>query len=79
MEAEGITLKNIVEVTPRLGRNFGSYDFVGEKRTLCLFKIFAMGLHFLTWHHGWKQAPTNLPSKHSKISLISLTEEGVYV
>ena len=36
MEAEGVTLKNILEVTSRLGRNFGSYDFVGEKKDIML-------------------------------------------
>lgn len=36
MEAEGVTLKNFVEVTPRLGRNFGSYGFVGEKKDIML-------------------------------------------
>lgn len=70
MEAEEVTLKNIVEVSPRLGRSFGSMILWGEKKTLCLFEIFAMGLQLLSWHHGWKQAPTNLPCKHSKIFLI---------
>lgn len=31
-----LTLKNIAEVTPRLGRNFGSYDFVERKKDIVL-------------------------------------------
>ena len=43
MEAGGVTLKTIIEVTPRLGRNFGSYDFVGGKKGHCAY------LKFLPW------------------------------
>lgn len=49
-----VLLKDIVMGTPKLGRSFGSMIFAGENKGTMPVLDFAMGLHFLTWHHGWK-------------------------
>lgn len=79
-----VFLKNIFMGVPKLGRRFGSmiffFFFVEEQGRETMYTLnLAVGLPFLTWHHGWKQASTNLPCKLSTISKCRLTGQGVYV